>query len=69
MLKFDNNDLNKKCKEIKYDIKNKEITSKAWPWMMFGALAGLLASCIKKNIGSSMYSFSSIKKKNIGVKK
>ena len=36
-----------KCREVAKDIETGEATSSAWIWMLIGAAAGFVASCLK----------------------
>ena len=45
---LDKRDFNNKCQEVVKDTQSGKMTSSAWPWLIGGALTGLIASCIRK---------------------
>ena len=49
MIFLDKKGFVSKIEEVKQDIQDKQLRSKAWPWIVGGAIAGFLASCVKLN--------------------
>jgi len=47
MLHIDRQDFDKKCKEVMDDVKEQELRSPTWAWIVLGAFTGFVASCIK----------------------
>jgi hypothetical protein len=47
MIHIDRREFDTKCQEVISDVKEQELRSPTWGWIVGGAFLGFVASCIK----------------------